>query len=303
MAVHRASDLRAAGFSNDHAEREVRAGRWQRPLRGVYLPHNRPATDQELVAIAEAHAGRDFVVSGLVVLRELGLRWLPGDRGIHVLVPKELDRRSSRPVRVTRTTAYPDLDTWSRHGARYADVARAVVDAGRGIPRLQDVRGVVLGAVADGFTSPEELRRLVDSGRRNGSAMVRRAVEDARRGCASPPEAEVVDALIGRGVPFYVNPQLWLDGVLVGSPDVWLVGTGTGGEVDSRERHGNEVDTENTYDRHERFGGHGLQLVHLSVRRIRADADEAAGHLLSRRHACPVAPDGLVVVPRGPLLR
>lgn len=303
MTALRSRDLRGVGISNDHAERQVRAGRWQRPVRGVYLPHDRPPTDGDLVSVAQAHVGGDLVVTGQVALRGLGLRWLPDVRRIHVLVPPQLDRRSSGLVRVTRTSAYDELETWVRYGARFADVARAVVDAGRLVPRLQDVRGIVLGAVADGFASPDELRHLVDAGRRNGSALVRRAVEDARRGCASPPEAEVVDELIGRGVPFYVNPELWLDGALIGIPDVWLAGTGTGGEVESQERHGEAHDVENTYDRHERFAGHGLQLVHLSVRRIRADAREAAAHLLSRARSGPPAPSGLVIVPRGPLLR
>jgi hypothetical protein len=112
-----------------------------------------------------------------------------------------------------------------------------------------------------------------------------------------------VDALVGCGQPFYVNPELWLDGVLLGCPDVWLVGTGTGGEVDSQERHGDDDQVENTYDRHERITAPGLQLVHLSVARIRRDVGEAAGHLLARARSGPAAPPGLVIVPQGPLLR
>jgi hypothetical protein len=158
----------------------------------------------------------------------------------------------------------------------------------------------VLGAVTRRVATPDELRRSLDAGQRNGSGLTRRAIGDAERGCASPPEAELVDGLIGKGVPFYVNPELWLGDVRLGCPDVWLVRRNVGGEVESVEWHGDDERTESTYDRHERITAPGLELVHLSVRRIRADVAEAVAHLLSRP-ALPT-PMGLRVVPKGPLL-
>jgi hypothetical protein len=224
------------------------------------------------------------------------------------LVRPENQASSSGLVHVTRTTCFGDLPTWTRHEVRYACPDRAVVDTARGLRTLRDVRGVVLAAVADGRAAPEELRAILDGGQRNGSGLARHAVLDAERGCASPPEAELVDALIGCRQPFYVNPQLWLDGVLLGCPDVWLIGLGIGGEVESKERHGGPAETESTYDRHERITAPGLELVHLSVRRIRVSAPEAAAHLLARaRGRLELAvgtrePAGLAVVPCGPLL-
>jgi len=295
--------LRKRGYAPDFAERAVTTRSWQRLATGIYLSGDQPATDGQLVEAARAHVDGEFIVTGMVVLRALGLRWLPADDGITVLVPAGCWRGSSGRVRVVRCSTFQQIETWRRHGERFADAARAVVDAARSIHSLRDVRGVILAAVADRWADPAELLSLIDSGRRNGSALTRRAIRDAERGCASPPEAELVDALIGRRAPFYVNPELWLDGVLLGSPDVWFAGTGTGGEVESEERHGEELDVENTYDRHERITGTGLQLAHVSVRRIRRDVREAAAHLLSRARSGPPAPPGLVVVPKGPLLR
>lgn len=203
---------------------------------------------------------------------------------------------------MTRCTAYAELQTWQRDGRRWAEPARAVVDAARAQPSLRDVRGLVLGAASASVVTPEELREVLEGGQRNGSALVRRAISDAERGCASPPEAEVVDALVGRGVPFLVNSEFWWEGRLLGSPDLWLVGSGTTGEVESTERHDGAQDRENTYDRHEHFTAAGMQPVHLSVRRIRADANEAADYLLQRHRVGPTQPPGLVVVPRGPIL-
>jgi hypothetical protein len=113
---------------------------------------------------------------------------------------------------------------------------------------------------------------------------------------------------LGCGVPFYVNPDLLLHGRLLGSPDIWLPGLGIGGEVDSVERHEkDDAAVASTYDRHERLTAPGLELVHLSVRRIRTDVHEAAAYLLARararRHLPEPEPAGLTLVPRGPLLR
>lgn len=165
-----------------------------------------------------------------------------------------------------------------------APVSRAVVDAARETPTLRNVRGIVLGAVADRWVAVPTLKDVLATTQQNGSGLTRRALLDAERGCASPPEAELVDALVGRGVPFYVNPELRLHGRLLGSPDIWLPGLGTGGEIDSVERHEqDDAGVESTYDRHERITGFGLELVHLSVRRIRRDVDEAPATCSSAR--------------------
>jgi hypothetical protein len=288
---------------NDRAEGEVLAKRWQRGARGIYLTHPDPPTDRELCQVARAHVGEDFIVTGLVVLRALELPWLPNDPRIHVLVPPDSRRSSSTLIRVTRTSSYDRLTTWVQYGCRFADPARATLDAARGVSALREARGVVLGAVAQGCSSVVDLTTLLEAGQRNGSGMVRRAISDAARGCASPPEAELVDGMVGRGVPFYVNPELWHHGVLLGSTDVWLAGTGSGGEVESQERHGDAIGVENTYDRHERFAAAGVNLVHLSVARIRRDVGEATDYLLRRARSGPPAPPELLVLPKGPLLR
>jgi hypothetical protein len=298
--------LHAEGLDPRLAERQVRAGRWQRPARGVYVPHARPVTGLELGHAAAALAAERVVLSGLVVLRELGLRWVPPSAGILALVDADVRTQSSGRIVLRRTKELDALDTWQRGGLELAPVERAVVDAGRELDSLRDVRGVVLGAVADNWATAADLDQVLGATQRNGSAVVRRAVRDAARGCASPPEAEVVDELVGCGRPFLVNPDLLLDGVLLGSPDVWLVGLGLGGEVESKERHGEDEQVESTYDRHERLTAPGIELVHLSVGRIRRDVREAAGHLLGRaaeRERRGLGdPPGLTVVPKGPLL-
>ena len=300
-----AAQLRAAGCSPRLGERQVRAGAWQRPARGVYVVHARTLTGLELARAAAALAGTRTVMSGLVAARELGLRWVPPAPHVLALVEPTVRTPSSGRVVLRRTNDLACVPTWSHRGVELATAPRAVVDAARELSSLRDVRGVVLGAVADGRADVAGLRAVLDTTQRNGSGLTRRALRDAERGCASPPEAELVDELVGCGVPFLVNPQLWLSGSLLGIPDVWFAGRGIGGEVESDERHGAPGQVETTYDRHERMTASGVELVHLSVRRIRRDPAEAARHLLARvrdRRRTP-EPAGLVAVPRGPLLR
>jgi hypothetical protein len=300
-ALQRA-ELAALGISGDAAERAVAAGRWTHLARGWYVPRPGPLTPLALARAAGVYAGIDCVVSGLVVLHELGLPWLPRVECAHLLVPDAVRRRSSARVRLTRTTAWPLAGTWLRSGLQIAPVERAVVDAARWAVSLQDARGIVLGAVGQGC-QPADLRAVLDAGQRNGSGQTRRAIDDAVRGCASPREAELVDGRTGRGQRFLVNPELRVNGVRLGFPDIWLLDLNVGGEVESREWHAGEEREESTYDRHERFAAAHVELVHLSVARVRRDASAAADHLLARaadrRAAAPV---GLTVHARGPVL-
>lgn len=301
-------DLLAAGLDPRIAERQVRAGHWQRPARGIYVPHDQPLSGLLLGRVAGLLASERVVVSGLVVLRELGLRWLPASDEVLGLVDPAVRTPSSGRVVLRRTARLDQLQTWQRSGVVLAPAPRAVVDAARAQGSLREVRGIVLGAVADGWADADGLDRILSTTQRNGSGLTRRALTDARRGAVSPPEAELVDALIGCGIPFYVNPELRLGGRLLGSPDIWLAGLGLGGEVESRERHERDATlVESTYDRHERMTSPGIELVHLSVQRIRRDVAAAAAYLLSRgrdRLRLPQRePLGLEVVPRGPLLR
>ena len=293
--------LRAAGISADAAEQAVSDRVWQKPTRGCYVPHVRPLSAMELARAGNAWLGRPCVITGLVALHLFGLRWLPAATDVHLLVDDGVRRASTGPFVVQRT---PE---WRRNaleglGLLWAPLERAVVDAARRAGSLRDARGIVLGAVADRRATPEQLSAVLATGRRNGSGFARRAILDAARGCASPPEAELVDALIPLGMPFLVNPEIWVDGVKLGHADVWVLGSAVGGEVESVERHEGAEQKESTYDRHERFRGGGVDLVHLSVRRIRVDATEAARYYVERAAAGPPVPPGLVVVPRGPVL-
>ena len=69
-----AAGLHAAGVTLDVADRQVRAGRWQRPARGVYVLHDRQLGPEDLARAGHAYARAPSVVTGLVPAHLLGLR-------------------------------------------------------------------------------------------------------------------------------------------------------------------------------------------------------------------------------------
>ena len=294
----------AAGLDADGPDRLVRRGRAQRLAPSTYLVTDSPATDEQLVLAALAHAGADAVITGPLACRVLGLVDVPSSPAADVLVPAGRRRVSTPWVRVHPTTRPP---RWWPHcsGARVAEPHRAVVDTCRGRTDLREIRALLLAAVASGQCCVDALRVELDTGARHGTAMFRRALGDAERGAWSAPEAEVADVVrAARLPPFLLNPTLLIAGTVVGRPDGWFLGLGLGWEVESRRHHAGGEDFDATLARHDRFAAHGLQLLHVTPRRARALGDRYAEVLRAavnaRRRAASPEPPGLVVRPYVP---
>ena len=323
-----ASQLRLAGADPDTVRLAIRT-RWQVPVRGVYVLHRRGLDDLELAHVALAHAGPQAVLTGALVARAAGLRWLPDLPGAMVLVPAQVRRRGSEGLVLVRRCADLDLlGVRDVNGLSTAPMAQVVVDTCRQLLAvrkaslgerpsaryrrvweerlLRDIRGVVLGAVADRHCTADEVLARVEAGAMRDSRLLRRACIDAQRGAVSPPEAEVVDGLLAEGVPFYCNVEVWKGNVLVAVLDVYLVGTGVGGEVEGEEAHRTESLLDLTLQRHAKVERVELRLCHATPRRYRADPTafhEQLFHEARGRLARGLGdPAGLRFVPRGPLL-
>lgn len=316
LGVVSASELRLAGADMSVVHRLVANGTWMRLWRGMYVTSVHPPGALLLAHAAVKHAATRQVaarpaprpvLTGVAAARALGLRWVPDAARVQVLVGADVRHASNDHVLVRRAADLATVSTWNWGGVAVADAARAVVDGARECRSLRDVRGLVLGAVADGHVTGNELLALLDAGATGGTAWARRAAKDALRGAASPPEAELVDELRGCGHPFYVNPEVRVGGRFVGVLDVYLVGTGVGGEVDSKERHGAQEALDDTLARHENVSRSGLTLLHVTPTRLRADPAAFRWRLLDaveeRRRRGHAEPPGLEVLPRGPLLR
>ena len=283
-----AGDLRLAGVDRKVVERLVRNGRWTRLWRGTYLVDGHQPGPLVMAHAAVKHAapasGTDLplpVVTGLAGARAVRMRWVPSGARVQVLVSKDVRRLSNEHVLVRRAHDLAEVPTWQWGGLAVAEPARLVVDGARECRTLRDVRGLVLGAVADRLTSAAQVLEVLQQGAVGGTAWCRRAARDAADGAASPPEAELADDLRGCGHPFYLNPDVHVQGRFVGRFDVYLVGTGVGGEVDSRERHEEADLLDQTLLRHQRAHAFGISLLHVTPTRFRADPAAFTAGLLA----------------------
>lgn len=300
LGVMTTAQLRAAGVDHELPGRE----RWTRLAHGLWSSIDPPADEQLLVAL-QCYAPA-AVPSGAIACRWYGLRHASSAVGIDGLVQHGTTLLGGPSLRLRQTRRLPDGVLV--RGRTVAPLERAVADAARW-SQLQDARAVVLAALADRRLAAQPLLAEADLGPVRSSGSLRRALQDWERGARSAPEAEAADAMLdlgGDGPPggVLLNPELWLDGVLIGSPDGLVVGAGLGWEMDSVEHHGSGEALDETLQRHLRFSDVGLELLHATPRRLRAAPTAWARDVAARAAARQGwrTPRGLVVVPKGPLL-
>lgn len=293
-----------AGVDPHLPAREVAAKRWQLMCRGIYLASIDPATDEQRAWCAQLAGGEGAVVTGAVACRLHGVADVP-DVSMAALVECDRQRSPGDDV-VCLRTAREAFVRERDDGIRLADVTRAVIDTARMTQSLRDVRALVMAAMNGGHTVASLLRKELDAGPQRGSALSRRALDDWDDGARSAPEAEAADwlreeARARRCPPFLLNPVLYLDGVRIGSPDVYVVGTGLGNEMDSKRHHGAADDLDATLSRHAVFAAAGVSLEHITPHRFRRDPSRWASNFAAvARQRLGQEPPGLVVVPVGP---
>lgn len=299
LGVITSAQLRIAGVDLEVPRREG----WLKLAAGLWVVSQEPSDDQLLVAL-EQYAPT-ALASGAIACRRHGLPYPPADPGCSALAPHGATLLGGPLITVHQTRHMPVGQVVD--GRRIAPVTRAVADAARWTTSLQAGRAVVLGALQRRRTTALALEAEQLAGGLRDSARLSRALDDWYRGAFSAPEAEAADALLalGRRAPaFLLNPELRLDGVLIGMPDGWVPSAGLGWEMDSVQNHGSTSDLDATLSRHERFTDAGLSLRHVTPTRFRADPHGWATDLAARAQLQQgwSPPRGLVVVARGPLL-
>lgn len=302
LGVVTAAQLREAGVDLEVPRRE----RWTRLAHGLWVVHDEPTDEQLLVALGLYSL--TALASGSLACRWTGLRHPPAGTGLHGLAPHGTTLLGGPLLHLHQTRRMPERV--ERNGRSLAAAVRAVADAARWTPRLRDARAVVLAALADRHVALDPLREEAALGDRRAGTHLLRAITDWERGARSAPEAEAADALLDlAGVlpppAFLLNPEVRLDGVLLGSPDGLMVDAGLGWEMDSVEYHGTGVSLDATLQRHRVFADAGIELLHATPSRLRADraawSRDVAERARARNGSYQPRP-GLVVVPKGPVL-
>jgi hypothetical protein len=150
--------------------------------------------------------------------------------------------------------------------------ARAVAEAALDYRFLEPVRAMVTAAVQRELCTPAELAAELRAGPRNGSALLRRSIEDAFGGARSIAEAEAAELLrAGPVPPFVMNaPVVGSDGRVFAIADVLWEELRAILEVDSRAHHFAAADWKRTMRRHNMLTALGYAVAHYPPEEIRA---------------------------------
>lgn len=251
-------------------------GPWQRIFPGVYLTVSGTATFDQLDMAALLYAGQGSAITGLAALRRWGVQ-AAAAREVDVLVPAQCCRASRDYVRIHRTTRLPKLVAVDRE-IQIVLIPRAVVDAARDIPRIEDLRALVAGAVQQGNCTPGELSAELGRSRLRNAACLRAVLAEVELGVRSAPEGDLMDLLKRAGLPApYYNPRLYVGGKFLASPDAWWPTVSVAVEVDSQLWHASPMDWQRTMERHDRMAAAGIRVLHFSPRQIRTEPEMVIG--------------------------
>lgn len=259
------SQLAEAGVAlSTVCKRIRRTGPWQRLQPGVVLTHTGTPTRRERLLGALAYAGADALLTGLSALRVYGVRALPADAHIHLLVPHQRRRQSRPGLSIERTRKPPDPRV--RQGLPLAPPARAVVDACRMITRLDDVRALVADVVQTRLCTVDELAEAIGQAARQRSALGREALVEISAGVRSAAEAQVRSMFGRHGVP----QPLWnwslhtLDGEHVATPDGYWKSVAAAMQIDSMTWHLSPAAYKRTQQRARALGTYGIPVLPIA---------------------------------------
>lgn len=268
------NQARRYGLSRGALRWRIGRGRWQEPLPGVFAAITGSLSVRQRALAALLYAGPEAQLTGVGALRIHGLRYLPSDDWIRVLVPESQHRRSAGFARLHRTVR---LDPNPEHPVPLvlASVPRAVVDAARWCGDQRLITAMVADAVQRKLITVADLANELEYAPRKGSPMLRYAMAETADGVRSVAEADLRRLLLRSTVLPKVlwNPHLTADagGRTLPTPDGWIVEAGIALEVDSREHHSSPRGWERTLARHNLLARYGALVLHIVPAQIRRD--------------------------------
>lgn len=254
-------------------------GPWQRPLPGIVLLSNLPPTRRQLLACALLYGGADAQVTGLEACRLHGLRNLPDQYGIHLLVPAGRRLHGTGDVIVERTGRLPR--PLVRDGIPVTPLTRSVLDAARRLRHRDPVRALITEAVQRGGVDPRSLVHELETGSRRGTAVPRAVLGDVLTGARSVAEIDAIGVWERTGLPEPVwnVPLTDRGGRHLGTPDAWFAEVRLAWEIDSYEFHFQRSDYAATVTRNARYAAAGITVLQTLPSRLRTAPDDVANEL------------------------
>lgn len=272
---------------------------WRILLPGVYLAATGAPSPRQRRIAALLYGGDDAQLADQTALAAYGVRYLPADDTIYLLVPATDTRVSRDGVRVRRTHRLPRPRVVD--GLRHVPPARALAEFAARIADDRTACAVLADAVqrriAPGPHLVEELRHM--TGRGAGSA--RRVGEWISLGARSAAEVDFL-ALCKRSsilpAPL-VNPLLELPSGELVSPDALFVDAALVHETNGREHHAADDRFDDMQARHGLMTSAGLTVLHSSGRQLR----QQQARVLSETERCYLRNRGRGLPPGVRLLR
>jgi hypothetical protein len=265
-------------------------GPWQWLLPGIIMLSNGQPTSRQRLEAALLHGGPDAVVTGVEAARQYGLRQIPMDDAIHLLIPHDQHIRSSGFALLERTIHMPDAVV--RNGIRLAPVDRAVLDAVRRWRRMDPVRALLTEAVQRGHSAPTDLMLELNFGSRRGSALPRHVLYELELGLRSVAESHGLEVWRKSGLPSatWNVPVHDAKGAFVAMPDAWWDDVALAWEIDSYEWHFDAKSYARTVARNTRYAGAGIAVVQTLPSRLRNDPAAVIAELRTAYEAAKARP-------------
>lgn len=293
------TELHACGLALETIRRRCGpGGPWAVLLRGVVLLTGKVPTSRQRIRAALTLAGKDAVLSGVAALRVLGVRRLPSDDRIHVLVPHEQRLTSQRFVVIERSRRLPEPVV--REELPLASAARALVDAAKLWPNLDTVRAMTADAVQREICTVDGLSAELAEPRRPHSAIIRSVLAEVADGVRSTAEAWARNLVLSANLP----PPLWNvavrdpSGLLLAVADAYWQSVGLAWEIDSREFHLSPAEHARDAGRQSRLAAAGVLVVHTVPSRLRTDPFGVVSELERAYQAAAARPTPHLLVGR-----
>ncbi len=250
------------------------AGRnWRVVLPFVYLMTRAEPTQRQRNIAGLLWAGPASVLAGPTAARLHGIRGLPDDQAVHLLVPAT-QRSRTKAFASCRSSALHDPDVVTRGVIRIASPARACVDAAHSARTAGERSAILIEAVQRDIATLDDLTEWVLRLRPRDAVALHPALAEAASGAWSLPEAELLELIASSPVlsqPL-ANPHLVdAGGQPLLSPDVWLDDVAMAVMVHSHTHHSQGEQWDSTVERDGGLVEAGVIVAGVTPRRIRTE--------------------------------
>jgi len=246
-------------------------GGWTRLLTGVYLLTGGVPNRRQMVLAALLRAGPNAVVTGLEAARRHGVRRVPADGPVHVLVTPD-SRLASQSFMLVERSKRSWLTT-TVDGVPLVSPARALIDAARREGQLDVVRAMLADGVQRGVCTVDDLACELGQWRLRGTALPRIVLAEVGDGVRSTAEPWARRLILRSDLPAPAwNVELRdQQGRRLAVVDAWWAAVGLAWEIDSTEFHLSPDDHERTTRRHSALTAAGVLVVHTVPSRLCRD--------------------------------